>query len=177
MIFWLNLLGYQLVWFLLVRGAAGGRLVWPLLAGALFVLIQLATAAHVRHELRLLVAALLIGVAVDGMAAATGWLRYASPSPALPPGGAPVWILMLWACFSTTINRSLAVLRERPWLAAFLGGLGAPMAYLAAARGWGAVQFSPWPGAAWIAASWALALPLLLFINQHGTRRDRARFA
>ena len=127
--------------------------------------------------MRLLITALLIGAVVDGMAAATGWLRYASPSPACPPGGAPVWILMLWACFATTINRSLSVLRERRWLGALLGGLGAPMAYLAAARGWGAVQLSLWPGAAWIAASWALALPWLLFVNRDDTRHDRARLA
>ncbi|HET6554305.1 MAG TPA: DUF2878 domain-containing protein [Dyella sp.] len=175
MMFWLNLLGYQCVWFLLVRGASTGRLWLPLLAGALFVLTQLATAAHVRRELRLLVGALLIGGIVDGVAAATGWLRYATPSPAWPAHGAPVWILMLWACFATTLNRSLAVLRSRLWLAALLGGFGAPLAYLAAARGWGAVQLSPWPGMAWIAACWALALPMLLIVNQHGRPHDRAR--
>lgn len=177
MMFWLNLLGYQLVWFLLVRGAGNGHLAWPLLAGALFVVSQLATATHVGCELRLVATALLIGVAVDGIAAAAGWLRYASPGPACPPGGAPVWILMLWACFATTINRSLSVLRDRRWLAALLGGLGAPMAYVAAAHGWEAVQLSLWPGAMWIAASWALALPLLLIVNQRGARRDGARFA
>lgn len=177
MMFWLNLLGYQMVWFLLVRGAGTDHLAWPLLAGGLFVASQLATATHVGRELRLLATALLIGVAVDGIAAATGWLRYASPTPACPSGGAPVWILMLWACFSTTINRSLSVLHEHRWLAALLGGLGAPMAYFAAARGWGAVQLSLWPGAVWIAASWALALPLFLIVNQRAARRDRARFA
>lgn len=177
MMFWLNLLGYQLIWFLLARGASDGRLLWPLVAGAVFVAVQLMTASDIGRELRVLVAAVLMGVAVDGVAAATGWLRYASASPAFPPGGAPLWILMLWACFSTTINRSLNALRGRPWLASLLGALGAPMAYLAASRGWGAVQFSVWPGLAWIAACWALALPLLFVASRHGTHQDRARLA
>lgn len=177
MMFWANLLGYQVVWFLLVRGASHASLGLPLLAGALFVLCQLVTAAQPSRELRVLAAALLLGLIVDGVAVTTGWLRYASPAPAIPPHGAPAWILMLWACFSTTINRSLAALRGRPWLAAVLGGIGAPLAYLAAARGWHAVQLEPWPGLLWIAACWALALPLLGAISTRYGRHNHARLA
>ncbi|MET3650648.1 DUF2878 domain-containing protein [Dyella japonica] len=174
MTFWINLVGYQSVWFLLVRGAAQAHLALPLLAGAVFVLGQLLTSQHPSRDARLLVAALLMGLLVDGVAASTGWLDYASRVPAWPPQGAPVWILMLWACFATTIPRSLSVLRSRPWLAALAGGLGAPMSYLAAARGWGAVQVSSWPGLPWIAACWALALPLLGALSQYDARRDES---
>lgn len=161
--FWGNLVGYQLTWLLLVWGAARDHLWLGMAAGVCFVAWQL-LASHARGvELRLLLAALLCGVLVDGVAAASGWLRYASPAPALPPHGAPWWILLLWLCFATTIDRSLAVLRRRPWLAALLGAVGAPMAYLAAARGWQAVQFGTPEalGLGWIALCWALALPLL----------------
>ena len=174
MMFWINLVGYQSVWFLLVRGAAQADLALPLLAGAGFVLGQVLTARHPSHDVRLLVAAVLMGLVVDGVAASTGWLGYASPAPAWPPQGAPLWILMLWACFATTITRSLSVLRGRPWLAALAGGVGAPLAYVAAARGWGAVQVSSWPGLAWIAACWALALPLLGALSRPDARRDEA---
>lgn len=161
-----NFVGYQLVWFLLVRGAARGNLELPLLAGALFLIWQISTATYPIGELQLLLVAVLLGVAVDGVAAATGWLRYASPSPALPVLGAPAWILMLWACFATTIHRSLAVVQGRPWLAALLGGAGAPLAYWAAARGWQAVDTRGMPGLIWIALGWALALPLLAVLGQ-----------
>lgn len=175
MMFWANLLGYQLMWFLLVRGASHASLTLPLLAAALFVLWQVAGSMQPQHELRLVAAALLLGLLVDGMAAANDWLRYASPAPALPPHGAPVWILMLWACFATTLNRSLAVLRGRAWLAALLGGLGAPLAYVAAARGWDAVQWSSWFGLAWIGACWAVALPVLGALNHRHGRHGQAR--
>lgn len=174
MMFWINLLGYQSVWFLLVRGAAQAELALPLLAGAVFVLGQMLTARHPSRDVRLLAAALLMGLLVDGVAASAGWLGYASPTPAWPSQGAPVWILMLWACFATTVTRSLSVLRGRPWLAALAGGVGAPLAYLAAARGWGAVQVSSWPGLPWIAACWALALPLLGALSRYDARRDEA---
>lgn len=177
MTFWINLLGYQSVWFLLVRGAAHAQLALPLLAGAAFVLGQLLATQHPSLEARLLVAALLMGLFVDGVAASTGWLHYASPQPAWPSQGAPLWILMLWACFATTITRSLSVLRSRPWLAALAGGIGAPLAYLAAAHGWGAVQVSYWPGLSWIAACWALALPLLGALSRRDAPSDEARRA
>ena len=175
MTFWINLLGYQSVWFLLVRGAAQAHLALPLLAGAVFVCGQVLVSRHPSRDLHLLAAALLLGLVVDGVAASTRWLDYASPSPAWPSQGAPAWILMLWACFATTVNRSLSALRGRPWLAALVGGIGAPLAYLAAARGWDAVRISTWPGLPWIAACWALALPLLGAISRHDARRDDAR--
>ncbi|URL60189.1 DUF2878 domain-containing protein [Luteibacter flocculans] len=168
--FWANLLGYQGVWFLLVSGAARSSLVVPIAAAVAFVVVQLIMTAEPRSEGRLVVAALLLGSITDGVAAALDWLRYASPAPALPPQGAPLWILMLWASFATTINRSLTVVRGRPWLAAVLGGLGAPLAYSAAASGWHAVEWtSPWAWV-WIGACWAFALPILVWVNASSTQ-------
>lgn len=162
MTFWTNLVGYQLVWFALVMSAARGHTGWAMLVGAIFVVSQLLTAVHAAADCRLLLLAVALGVVVDGVLSGTGWLRYASPAPALPAHGAPLWILMLWACFATTLNRSLSWLRSRPWMAALVGAVGAPFAYLGAARGWDAVQFVHPPLAlAWLAIGWAVALSLL----------------
>lgn len=177
MMFWANLIGYQLVWLLLVWAAAHDH-AWPAMAVAVvFVAWQVGCAPAVHVELRLLGQALLLGIVVDGVLSYTGWLRYASPSPALPPHGAPLWILLLWACFSTTINHSLGMLRTRPLLAVILGGVGAPLAYLAAARGWGAVQFAQpsYLGIGWLALSWAGALWLLSSSASRWNTRFAAR--
>lgn len=179
MMSWANLIGYQLVWLLLVSTAAHNH-PWPAMAVAtVFVAWQVLCAPVIQVEFRLLGLALLLGIAVDGILSFTGWLRYASPSPALPPHGAPLWILLLWACFATTINRSLGMLRTRPLLAVLMGGVGAPLAYLAAARGWGAVQFSQPSYAAlgWLALSWAGALWLLSTSASRWNKRFAARRA
>lgn len=160
---WINFIGYQLVWFAAVIGAGHGR-VWPaLLAGTAFVASQVAVATNRSAEWRLLGMALIFGVLIDGVAACMDWARYATPSPAMPAHGAPVWILVLWLSFATTINQSLAYLRDRWWLALAFGAIGAPLAYLGAQRGWHAVDFPhpAWRGLIWLSACWAIALPSL----------------
>lgn len=160
---WFNLIGYQVVWFTVVIGAGHGRPGWGLVVGALFVASQLGVSRHIVRECGLLGMALLMGTAVDGVPSMLGWWHYASPSPALPPGGAPAWILMLWLSFATTLGRSMSFVRGRPVVAALLGAIGAPMAYLAAARGWQAVLLpaSSVLPVLWLGVTWGLALPLL----------------
>lgn len=161
--FWGNLIGYQLGWFATVI-AAGHGMAWPgVLAALVFVAWQLAVSDDAGADLRLVVTALVLGVVVDGAASAFGWLAYAAATPALPPGGAPIWILGLWASFAMTLNRTLAYLRARPWLSLIFGGIGAPLAYLGAARGWQAVTFAPpaWHAVVWLGIGWAVAMPVL----------------
>jgi hypothetical protein len=158
-----NVAGYQLVWFVAVGGAAH-QLTWPAtLAASSFVALQLTFLPQRAVELRLLLLALVCGLVVDGFLAASGIVRYAAASPALPPGGAPLWILALWAAFATTLVRSLAWLTRRPAWAAVFGAVGAPLAYWGAERGFGAVHFAApeWRGALVLGAGWALALLLL----------------
>src|SRR5271170_2891843 len=163
MSFWANLVGYQLAWFLTVIGAGHG-LAWPAVLGSMvFVVWQVFASDHPTIELRLLVVALLMGIVVDGGFVASGWVRYATPAPAWPPGGAPLWILALWACFAMTLNQSLRYLQGRVALAVALGAIGGPLAYLGAARGWQAVSFAvpQWRGVLLVACGWAIAVPLL----------------
>jgi hypothetical protein len=159
-----NVVGYQLVWFIAVDGAAH-QLTWPAtVAASTFVALQLTFLPQPGVELRLLLLALCCGLVIDGFLAASGLVRYAAASPALPPGGAPLWILALWAAFATTLLRSLAWLAGRPTWAVLLGAIGAPLAYYAAERGFGAVHFAApaWRGALLLGAGWAFALLLLM---------------
>lgn len=162
----INAAGYQLAWFAAVIAAARG---WPWLA----MLAPLAFAAaawwtsHRRTcDARLLACALVLGVAIDGTLVASGLLRYAAATPALL---APLWILAIWVAFAMTLNHSLAFLQSRLWLAAALGGVGGPLAYVAAARGFDAVAFAPpaWRATAFLALAWAIAMPLLAALARH----------
>jgi hypothetical protein len=166
MVFWSNFLGYQLVWFIAVSSAGRNTSVPGICAGILFVASQLATSRRWVPELKLIAVALACGFIIDGALSATGLLRYASEEPALPPGGAPLWILILWGSFATTLTRSFGWLAGRIGLAALVGAVGGPLAYLGAARGWNAVIFPApaWPTELALAAGWAAALALLVWL-------------
>ena len=172
----INVAGNQAVWFIAVVAASYGR-AWPgVLAAAVFVGGHVLAATRPRVELKLVAAALACGLVVDGIAASQGWLRYAAP---LSVGRAlsPAWILALWASFAVTLNVAMRSVQRRLWLGALVGGIGAPLAYLAAERGWGAVHFADpaWKGVAWLALAWAMALPGLLWAANTWSAADAAR--
>lgn len=169
---WANFIGYQLVWLAAVMGAGRGA-AWPGVAAALtFATWRLASGNERALDVRLIAFALACGMLIDGGAAATRLIHYAAASPALPPGGAPLWILALWSAFALTLTRSVAWLAGRTWLAALLGAFGAPAAYLSAARGWHALVLAPpaWRGLLWLAAGWAAAAAALAALLTHGLR-------
>lgn len=160
---WANMLGYQVVWFVAVSGA-GRDLAWPgVAAGGIFAAWQLARSAERALEVRLILVALALGALLDGALAASGLLHYAAPAPALPPGGAPVWILALWLAFALTLNRSLRWFQGKVLWGALFGAIGGPLAYAAAARLAGAVTFAApmWHGETAVGAGWGASFALL----------------
>jgi hypothetical protein len=171
-----NVAGNQAVWFMAVIAASYGH-AWPgVLAAAVFVGFHVVTASYPRVELKLVGVALVCGLAVDGIAASQGWLRYAV---SLPNGGAlpPAWILALWGSLAVTLNVAMRSVQRRLWIGVLFGGIGAPLAYLAAERGWGAVRFADpvGKGIAWLAVAWAVALPALLWAARRWSAAASAR--
>ena len=161
---WANAIAYQVVWFVAVIGAGHG-LAWPgVLAALVFVAATLVGSPWRVKDVQLVLVSLLCGCVIDTALATLGWARYGAAMP--PPGQtvAPLWILALWAAFSTTLTRSMGWLRPRLWLGTLLGALGGPLAYLGAARGWQAVEFEApaWRGLLVLGVGWAVALTLLL---------------
>ncbi|MFC5524343.1 DUF2878 domain-containing protein [Rhodanobacter ginsengisoli] len=168
--FWISLIGYQLVWFACVIGA-GHDLVWPGLLGlALYAAWQLSCSPSRVTDLKLMAAALLLGSLLDGGLIHFGVARYATAWPLA--SFAPVWILALWATFALTFTQSLTYLQTRPGLAALLGVIGGPLAYLGAARGWHVVSFAApaWHALLWLAIGWGVATPLLAWLARAGSR-------
>lgn len=161
--FWANFIGYEIVWFIAVSGAGHGSALPGFFGAVVFVTWQVIVSDHRTADLRLVGIALVCGLFIDGSLSFLGWARYAAMELAVPTGGAPLWILALWAAFAMTLNHSMAWLRRRLRLACALGLVGGPLAYWGAARGWQAMVFEPPTTRAtiWLALGWAVALPLL----------------
>ncbi len=170
---WANLFGYQATWFAVAWSAGHGRAWIGMLACIAFIGVQWRCSHARRADARVVLAALACGLLVDGIAAATGLLAYASAFPALP---APAWIVLLWCAFAMTMNHSMAWFAPRPWPAAAFAAVGGPLAYLGAARGFGALAFRDpaWPALLYLGSAWAVALPLLLRVASGGSRAARA---
>lgn len=165
-----NVLGYQAVWFAAVAGA-GHALWW---AGPLAALAFAAghfgwsvsaadRGADRAADLRLMVIAGLCGIVLDGTMSSTGLIDYRGDAVALPPGGAPLWILSMWMAFALTLRHSLGTVCRRPILAALLGAVFGPLAYLGAERGFAAATLGEprWLVLLTLAIGWAFALWLL----------------
>lgn len=160
---WSNLIGYHVVWFCAVMGAAHG-LTWPSVAAFVgFAAWQLGISRQRRLEAKLMALAVGCGLLLDGSLAASGWLDYATSAFAIPPGGAPLWILAMWASFALMLTQALQFLQQRLWLAGVLGAIVGPLTYWCAARAWHVVAFAPpdWRGLLGLAIGWGLAMPLL----------------
>ena len=168
---WASFIGYELVWFVAVIFAGRGQ-PWPgVIAALLFVGWQLAVSTQRRAALQVLGVAVVCGMVIDGLVRGLHMADYASAAPSVPDGGAPLWILGLWACFSLTLGGPLRALGERPLLAAVLGVIGGPLAYAGAARGWDALTFRTpaWQALAALGIGWALAMPLLALLSHRWT--------
>ncbi|MFA7330074.1 MAG: DUF2878 domain-containing protein [Candidatus Delongbacteria bacterium] len=153
-----NALANQLVWAVAVWGAARGTSLPGVLAALGFLGLHLALLQRRGAELRLILLLTAAGSALDSGLAASGLVRYA-PLPA-DAWLAPPWITALWLSFATTVRHSLRPLLTRAWVAALLGAVGGPLAYLAAAR-LGAAQLLDPAALPVIAAAWALVMLLL----------------
>lgn len=159
-----NILLFQFGWFSCVLGAAR-HLPWVgTLVSVGIIAWHLSRSALPRREAALILLAGAIGLLLDSVVVHRGLIAYTSGT--LAAGLAPHWIVAMWMIFATTLNVSFRWLKGRWLLAAALGAAAGPLAYLGGAR-LGAAEF-PGGGVApllAIAAVWAIAMPLLLWLS------------
>lgn len=170
----INFAAFQICWFAAVLGAAGGV---PLLGPAFAILWLpihiLATKSSAGIELKLIVAAGVVGYLLDSALVLGGWISF----PAQAELGMPstVWMVTLWLAFAATLRHVLAWLRGRYVLAALLGMILGPFAY------WGGSQLGAimlpdlTQSLLAISIEWLIAMPVLLAIlgyleRSHATR-------
>ena len=115
-------------------------------------------AAVQRLDWKLIAGAFVLGGLTDTFLEQAGLLTYAG-GPRIG-FSCPLWIACLWGLFATTLDRSMAFLKNRLGLAFALGAVAGPFTYWVAA-GMGAVEMTT-AGYAAIAIEFALYTPLLL---------------
>lgn len=157
----INFVAFQLGWFSCVLSAANGLPWLGLIVVCLVVALHLKSSDKPRHEWQLLMLAVVSGLVFDTLLVSGGLVRY--PSGMLFPGMAPYWILAMWALFSTTLNVSMAWLKNSLPLASVMGAIFGPLSYLAGQR-LGAIELLD-TRASMIALAviWAFVMPLLIY--------------
>lgn len=147
-------------WFACVLGAANGMPWIGPLAVLILVTIHLRLIDRPGAEVRLMLAAIFIGLLADSYLVASGMVSY--PNGTWIEGFAPYWILAMWVMFATTMNMSLKWLKRRLPLAALLGAVFGPLAYLAGEE-LGAITIeSRILAIVALSVIWAFCMPLLL---------------
>ena len=166
----LNAALFQVAWFAAVLGAARGMpwlgpiVMIPILA------IHLALQQNRQGELKLLMAAGVLGFLFDTVFIVGGIftpLQHLFPRPFSPP-----WMVCLWLNFAATLNVSMAWLSGRYLLAAAFGAIGGPLAYYSGAR-LGATEALPtMNGMLLLAVGWGLMTPLLVWLAHEFKSRN-----
>ena len=153
---------FQAAWFAAVLGAARGMLWLGPVAMIPTLAVHLALQENRRGEVKLLLAAGLLGFLFDTTFVAGGVftpLQHLFPRPFSPP-----WMICLWLNFAATLNISMAWLHGRYILAVAFGAVGGPLAYYSGAK-LGATEALPTTtGMLLLAIGWGLMTPLLVLL-------------
>lgn len=159
---WVNLLWFQLLWWLSILMADSAR--WPVL---LLLVAHLLMHRHLFTEALVVVACGCAGFFVDSVLTFLGFFRF-SPDSGLPP----FWLFLLWLGFAATLRQGLKFFFGRWYLAMSLGAVAGAATYFAAAElgavtlGWTDIE-----SLLLLAAIWALLFPGLLWMSQTLGRR------
>jgi hypothetical protein len=157
----LNFVLFQLGWFACVLGGAYQMPLAGSLAALVIIAIYLTMVDTSFSEIKLLSVALIIGLIFESALVSGGLAIYSSGQ--LIDNMAPVWMILMWPLFATTINQSMGWMKNLHITAVVLAGaIAAPLAYYAGFK-LGAVEFPDITASlAVISLSWAVLLPILL---------------
>jgi hypothetical protein len=158
----LNFALFQLGWLASVLlGASQYHWLGPVAVFAI-LLVHLRSSPDREAERRLVGYALVIGLVWENLLSLGGLIVY----PSGQPFGilAPVWIVAMWPLLAITLNVSLRWLKRLPAVAALVGAIGGPLAFLAGERLGAAVFPDPYLAMAALAVGWAILFPMLMHV-------------
>ncbi len=170
-----NMVGFQVAWFAAVFGAAEGIFWIGPIAVLVWLAIHIRLSDRPRLEIQIAAATFYLGLLLDSTLIA---LEVYTPRGLIKGWPVtPTWMLALWVNFGTLLNVSLAWLKSRYLLGAFLGSCGGPAAYYSGHR-LGALSFhTPLiKNMVFLGVSWALAVPFLFYLIETVEPNGGTRF-
>jgi len=160
-----NAVGYQAVWFATLISASKGNMWLGFASSLIFASLMIRFGGKAKQDRRILMIGLILGVSIDTMFAANGWIHYALPWPVI--GFAPLWIIALWVSFTATLNHSMAFLRGNYAIAALFGFIGGPLAYFFADRAFNVIEYGS--NFIWVMVGlgicWGIVIPGIFYID------------
>jgi hypothetical protein len=171
----LNVILFQAAWFAAVLGAAEGHCWYGPLAVALAVAVHLALIDERRGELKLLLAAGVLGFCFDTALTYAG--VFTPRGDLFPHPFSPPWMVSLWLNFAATLNVSLAWLKGRYLLAALFGAVGGAGAYYSGARLGATLVLPDADGIFILALGWGIMTPLLVWLAKRFSGKGSAIIA
>lgn len=157
---------FKIGWLSCVYGAASGFALEGCLVALVIVAISLKQAENRHAEVLTLGLITLVGLVWESFVSSQQLMIYATQSESQHGGLvlAPIWLVVMWALFATTINQSMGWLKDKLIVAAILGAIFGPMAFIAGEK-LGAVTFVNESAAmALLALGWAILMPLVCLI-------------
>lgn len=165
-----NAVVFKLAWLSTVFGGANELPLLGLAAVMVAIGIHLWLAPNPSREMTLIAMTGIIGLVLDSVMVAAGWLAY--PSGTIVNGLAPYWILAMWMLFATTLNVTCRWLQGRLWMAGLMGAVFGPISYLGGSAAGAVTLNQPFAAMTALSVAWALMMPGLLLLAQQldGTR-------
>jgi hypothetical protein len=154
----INFAGFQTAWIASVWGASTGH---EILASAIVLALiglHLLQSPCPVTETRLIMIVGALGFTIDTTLGHAALLVFHSSGRFCP-----LWLVILWSAFATTLRNSLVWLKDRPVIAATMGAVFGPLSYYGGER-FGALSLGAHPLVALTALSliWGTVLPLLV---------------
>ena len=162
-----NFIGFQVGWFACVLGAANDKELLGMIIALGIVIYHVVNQGDSRKELKLVLAATVIGLLWETWVLNLNILRYPSHPEAL--FWAPTWLIMMWALFATTINLSMGWLKDRWVLAVFMGAIFGPLSFVAGEKVGAVVFLDSTLSMITLAIGWGVLMPLLLWLAERIT--------
>lgn len=161
---WVNLFLFDFFWLGCVAG--GNQWLWLTLPTILLYLALLIKTRTLMPYQLLIPAA--FGITVDALLTSAGLFDFSSTCAGCIGWPLPLWLILLWLAFVSTLPLSLFLLNKAKFLPVLAGAIGFPASY-AAGEHLGAVSFGVGYPEALVILSiiWAVGLPVMMKLTQH----------